>query len=237
MAPPKINSFHAIAPSGAFSLVELLSALGIMALLIGLSAPMASHFKGAGDVTKSAYDVAGLLDRARAHAMAQSTYVWVGFYGEDAQAAGQAGIGRIVISAVASKDGTQPAEMTSQQLVALGKPLIVEGASLQSRTPAGTGELNERPEVGGNSCLATAADATLPFQFPLQGSAKYTFRKVLQIDPRGEVTLGVPRANSDRWIEIGLEPARGNTRLSSDPNFTAIQISVLTGQTKVYRPR
>src|SRR5262249_8003790 len=62
------------------------------------------------DVTSAAYTIKGVLDTARTYAKANNTYTWVGFYEENVSvpSANPAtrGIGRIVMSTVASKTGT-----------------------------------------------------------------------------------------------------------------------------------
>src|SRR5258707_9137080 len=95
----------------AFTLVELLIVVGIIALLLVLMAPAFTYIKGGTDVISAAYTVKGVLDTARAYAKANNTYVWIGFYEEDVSQSSTtptatAGIGRIVMSMVASKDGT-----------------------------------------------------------------------------------------------------------------------------------
>src|SRR5712671_1667802 len=95
----------------AFTLVELLVVISIMALLLVLIAPAFTIIKGGTDVTSAAYTIKGVLDTARTYAKANNTYVWVGFYEEDVSQSSTtptatAGIGRIVMSIVASKEGT-----------------------------------------------------------------------------------------------------------------------------------
>ena len=95
----------------AFSLVELLVVMGIIILVLGLGVPAFSGLKGSRDVTASAYDIAGTLEGARAYAMANRTYVWVGFFEEDGSKASATpatdGVGRVVLCVVASKDGNR----------------------------------------------------------------------------------------------------------------------------------
>src|SRR5712671_4984936 len=94
----------------AFTLVELLVVISIIALLLVLMAPAFTYIKGGTDVTSAAYTIKGVLDTARTYAKANNTYVWVGFYEEDVSQSSTspatAGTGRIVMSTVASKDGT-----------------------------------------------------------------------------------------------------------------------------------
>src|SRR6478609_9577095 len=93
-----------------FTLLELLIVVGIMAILLVLMAPAFTYIKGGTDVTSAAYTVKGVLDTARTYAKANNTYTWVGFYEEDVSRSSTnpatQGIGRIVMSTVASKDGT-----------------------------------------------------------------------------------------------------------------------------------
>src|SRR6266568_5939720 len=101
----------------AFTLIEMLVVMGIIALLMVLVAPAFTNLKSAGDVTGAAYTIKGVLDQARTYAMANNTYTWVGFFEEDVSTsstnAATPGIGRIVMSIVASKDGTMIYNPTS----------------------------------------------------------------------------------------------------------------------------
>src|SRR5690348_16959799 len=92
--------------SCCFTLLELLIVMGIVGLLFALIAPAFTTIKGGGDVTNAAYTIKGALDTARTYAKANNTYAWVGFFEEDFSNPATAGTGRIVMSIVASKDGT-----------------------------------------------------------------------------------------------------------------------------------
>src|SRR5207244_9111897 len=93
---------------GGFTLLELLIVVGIMAILLVLIAPAFTYIKGGTDGTSAAYTVKSVLDTARTYAKANNTYTWVGFFEEDISSTtpATAGPGRLVMSIVASKDGT-----------------------------------------------------------------------------------------------------------------------------------
>jgi prepilin-type N-terminal cleavage/methylation domain-containing protein len=104
-------------PPAGFTLLELLIVVGIIGLLLVLIAPAFTTIKGGTDVTSAAYTIKGVLDTARTYAKANNTYAWVGFYEEDVSqpsvipALDVGGrcpgcVGRLVMSIVASKDGT-----------------------------------------------------------------------------------------------------------------------------------
>src|SRR5437773_8390310 len=93
-----------------FTLLELLVVVGIIALLLVLTAPAFTSITGGTDITSAAYTIKGVLDTARTYAKANNTYTWVGFFEENAPdpstSPANSGTGRIVMSIVASKDGT-----------------------------------------------------------------------------------------------------------------------------------
>ena len=96
--------------ASAFTLLELLIVIAIIAVLMVLIAPAFTSIKSGTDVTSAAYTVKSVLDTARTYAKANNTYTWVGFYEEDVSQSSTnpptPGVGRLVISIVASKDGT-----------------------------------------------------------------------------------------------------------------------------------
>src|SRR5437588_3764224 len=117
--------------TAAFTLVELLIVIGIIALLMVLIAPAFTTIKSGTDVTSAAYTVKGVLDTARTYAKANNTYAWVGFLEEDVSqpstTPATTGTGRVVMSIVASKDGTiiydpsNPSQIDATRLIQVGK--------------------------------------------------------------------------------------------------------------------
>ena len=98
----------------AFTLLELLVVIVIIAILVVLVAPAFTNIKSGNDITTAGYTIAGALEEGRNYAMANNTYVWVGFYEEDTTALTPtsatppySGKGRVVIATVFSTDGTR----------------------------------------------------------------------------------------------------------------------------------
>ena len=60
----------------AFTLLELLVVIGIIATLMVLVAPAFTNRKTADDITNAAYTIKGLCEQARSYAKANHTYTW-----------------------------------------------------------------------------------------------------------------------------------------------------------------
>lgn len=98
----------------AFTLLELLIVIGIIALLMILIVPAFTTIKSAGDFAYAVYGIQGLLENARTYAKANHTYVFVGFAEVDPSVNPSVSpqtpsppYGRVAVAAVASKDGTR----------------------------------------------------------------------------------------------------------------------------------
>ena len=249
-------------PHAAFSLIESLSAAGLMVILMALVVPAIWPTQNAESMTRSAYEVAGVLENARAYALANNTYVWVGFYEEDA-AKGPAvsGTGRLVLSTVASRDGTtiyppdpkSPAtKIDPSRLTQIGKLKKVENIHLKTASASdpvfpkgdGTGDtFLTRPTVSGLTAQIgdrSPTNASLtPFQYPVGGTGlpvQYLFSKVIQFSPRGEAQVDNTNYSIKPVVEIGLQPSRGSAVDARNPNAAAVQVTGLLANVKVYRP-
>jgi prepilin-type N-terminal cleavage/methylation domain-containing protein len=247
-----------------FTFIELLIVTGIIAMLIALVAPAFTSIKSGGDVTSALSAVSGTLEQARTYAMANNTYVWVGFYEEASSNPGTAGRGRIIMSVIASKDGTQIFDPSSSpsstnnldgtKVVQLGKLTKIENMHLgdvpdpipSNNTPwdqrsgvtaAGPpvvvyriGDTN--PTVGGQP-LTTL----FPFQYPVGSplpTAQYTFTKTVQFNPRGESNLN-STSSTVAWIEVGVQPAHGDSPDLRTAKNAAVQVAGFTGDVKIYQ--
>ncbi len=237
--------------SPGFSLVEILVVIAIIALLTGFMAPIFTSLKGAGEITKSAHDLANVLEIARAHAITHNTYVWVGFFEENGFPL--TGTSEIVISVVASRDGLQGFDpnasesasnsLSASRLIQLGKLIRMGNIRLASFSDGlNTGEdFDTRPAVGSNEARIGGTNppssSKFPFQYPVGNPApspKYTFKKTLQFNPRGEC-----RVNSTYdmrpVVEIGLQPIHNKDSNTKNKNACAVQISGVAGTVKIYR--
>src|SRR2546430_239776 len=76
---PRRFAISAPVSARAFTLVELLAVIAIILIMFSLIVPAMVGIKKANDVTKAAYDITGTLEQARAYAMGNDTWVYVGF--------------------------------------------------------------------------------------------------------------------------------------------------------------
>ena len=247
----------------SFTLLELLIVVGIIGLLLVLIAPAFTTIKGGGDVTSAAYTIKGVLDTARTYAKANNTYSWVGLFEEDVSQASTnpatLGTGRLVMSIVASKDGSiiyDPTNLAQQDLTArltqVGKLVKIDNVHLWTHTdsPSGTGStFPTRRNVSGIYCVGdtTPANSTTPFGYPLGNpapAAQYTFLKAIQFSPRGEARINNGTVNADgteifplqTLAEIGLEPTHGPSVPASIPGSAfAIQFTGIGSSVSIYR--
>jgi prepilin-type N-terminal cleavage/methylation domain-containing protein len=254
-----LNSIRA-----GFTLLELLIVIGIIAVLMVLLVPAFTNIKSAGDVTSAAYTIKGVLDTARTYAKGNNTYVWVGFFEEDgsipsASPTATPGNGRVVISTVASKDGTEvytspitspPVDMdpNGTKLSQIGKLVKLDHVHLRTfsnGTGAGdTFPARPSPSPSGSSDNAkigdTSPDSSLRyFHYPATGTeeaAQYKFRKMIQFSPRGECRPQNDNYEMRTVIEVGVQPIHGTVAPAlDDPNNCAIQLTGFDGNVRIYR--
>lgn len=241
----------------AFTLLELLIVVGIIAFLMVLIAPAFTSIKSAGDVTSAAYTIKGVLDTARTYAKGKNTYTWVGFFEEDVSqpstTPATAGTGRVVMSIVASKDGTiiydpsNPLPIDATRLIQVGKLTKVDNVHLATFADGlGTGStFDTRPAVTFNGTQYRIGDTTTPppsntyFQYPVGNPApawQYRFMKAVQFSPRGEVRIDNNSYSLQVAAEIGLEPTHGATVPAPVPaNVVAVQFTGIGGAVTIYR--
>ena len=248
---------------GGFTLVELIIVAGITSLLLVLMAPAFMCIKGGNDVTSAAYTIKGVLETARDYARANSTYTWVGFYEENVANPASPNsdtprIGRVIMSIVASKDGTIGYDRTylgqqdlTTKLAQVDKLTKIENVHLWTHedTPLGTGStFDTRPNVASTYCIgdASPSNSTTPFQYPVGNpapNAQYTFVKAVQFSPNGEARINNSTTNSGAEIfalqttaEIAVEPTYGAVAPSAVPaNVVAIQFTGIGGNVRIYR--
>jgi prepilin-type N-terminal cleavage/methylation domain-containing protein len=230
---PRPTSQHTQA---AFTLLELLIVVGIIALLMVLIAPAFTTIKGGTDVASAAYTVKGVLDTARTYAKTNNTYTWVGFIEENvtnpvSPNTDTPKIGRLIMSVVASKDGTNVyggtggATIDPTRLIQVGKltklenvhvPLFALGTGAgdtfdarPSPSPATDANNSRFGELNGAS--PNTAPLTTPhnFQYPVGNvAAQYTFSRLLEFTPRGESRV-IGDSAIRRVVEIGLIQTHG----------------------------
>jgi prepilin-type N-terminal cleavage/methylation domain-containing protein len=244
--------------ASAFTLLELMVVVGIIAVLLVLVTPAFTYIKGATDVTSAAYTVKGVLDTARTYAKANNTFVWVGFKEVDASVGTSitpqaAGTGRVAIAMVASKDGTRGYDITNPtlpnpawtnynngaNLVAVGKLQYLNNIHLAGALTM-VGNM-ARPNVSNDYLIGNAPASVTPFDWPL-GSAlnggQYSFQKVISFDPQGVARIQYSTNNDtiSTYTEIGLQQAHGAVVDTNSLNVVAIQLSGVGGSVAIYRP-
>src|SRR5437773_377390 len=246
---------------GGFTLLELLIVVGIIGLLMVLIAPAFTTIKSGTDVTSAAYTIKSVLDTARTYAKANNTYTWVGFYEENVSNPASPNsdtpaVGRVIMSIVASKDGTMlytgnlgsPVILDppgSTALTQFGKLTKIDNVHLKGFAAATAtpppDTFDRRPAV--TSTAAQIGDNSFPpnpaltFHYPAGSSpSQYTFTKVIQFSPHGEGVVTNSNYTLTPISEIGVEPTHGATVPASIPaNVMAVQFTGVGGDVRIYR--
>ena len=226
-----------------------------------LIAPAFTTIKSGGDVTSGASTIQGVLYTARTYAKANNTYVWIGFYEEDATATTPTnsappypGKGRVLLATVASKDGTKiyqdtdpSASLPSDRISQVGKLVRIEGVHLTdignpSPTPNPTpipDTLAARPytpytegsPLDHFDRISSDSADTTLFRFTAQN---YTFYKTIRFSPGGEANINSTYTLKHEG-EIGIKPTHGTAVDTNSPNVVAIQFTGVGGSIKIYR--
>jgi prepilin-type N-terminal cleavage/methylation domain-containing protein len=235
----------------AFTLIELLVVMGIIAILMVLIAPAFTTIKGGTDVTSAAYTIKGAFDTARTYAKANNTYTWIGFYEEDVSQPSTnpstPGTGRLVMSIVASKDGTTAYDPNSQtnpdpiaptKLTQVGKLVKIDNVHLPLfAIGSGTGEtFDTRPglqndgiagynysrfgEINAGPNAAPYTNSQFPFWYPLSATSQSQAQYYFLKTLQFGPT-GECRINSTydvrRVIEVGLLQTHGSVAPTPSP--------------------
>jgi prepilin-type N-terminal cleavage/methylation domain-containing protein len=223
-----------------FTLVELLTVMAIIAILSTTLTLSFSGISSSQSMSAAGSDVKGILDRARTLAMSHNTYTWVGFYEENATGPeGTAGTGKVMVSTVESLDGTQ-LYTTANPPAVLDPTRLAQAYQLQSITKAHLDVLSAaavpRTDVPADPYQIGDAnfDNGISFQYPISGTPRYTFTKIIQFNPQGDATrVGDMPATV---MEIGLQPANGNVAAVNSKNLISVQIAGIGGKVTLYRP-
>ena len=234
-----------------YTLIEILFVVALIVGIMSIIAPAFDAMTQRGNVGTAAYEIAGALETARTYAITHNTYTWVGFFEEDLSARpttpATPGVGKVVLSLVASKNGALPYEpeklrpIESEKLIQLGKLMKVEGVHLTTFSNDAEESVNffNRPPASDDAArigdTTPSTPSETPFRYPLgKEPVRYTFTKAVQFSPRGEASVN--NRSMKPVAEIGLTPTRGNTTMKSTSNKAAVQITGIAGNVKVYRP-
>jgi prepilin-type N-terminal cleavage/methylation domain-containing protein len=239
-----------------FTLLELLIVMSIVVMLMLLIAPAFTTIKSSGDVTSAAYTVKGALDTARTYAKANNTYTWVGFLEENvanpvSPNTDAPKVGRLIMSIVASKDGTNvygstgAATIDATRLIQVGKLIKIEnvhvplfalgtgaGDTFDARpSPSPASDANNSRFGELNAAPPNTAPLTTPhnFQYPVGNpapAAQFTFSRLFEFSSRGEGRV-IGDTVIRRVVEIGLLPTHGTA--TPPPSGSGIGGSIFAG--------
>jgi prepilin-type N-terminal cleavage/methylation domain-containing protein len=225
--------------SSGFTLIELLTVLAIIAVLTYLTIPMIAGLQKAGALNEATDSIATSLQQARAYAMANNTYVMVGFEETDFSVPRNqkqsTGKGRVAIQLFSSLNGTL--DLTPANLMAVGRLQAFDNVHLAPPT-TNTGTLANRMPPPALPTAAYIVGDSLPASTSPIVSGNYTFTQVMAFNPQGEIYLPTttPPTTSLQFLEVDLQQSNG-AAVPTPPsnNQSAIQIDGLVGAVSVYR--
>ena len=234
----------------AYTLFEMLAVMAIIALLSVGAVESVSGIMGAGNISQASSDISGVIEQGRAYAMANNTYVYIGFDEVSNAQDGttqQAGVGRVVISVVATTNGLAATSSPITSITPITKLRIIRNLHLGNLAAVTSGNMARTASpvsLYDDSTGTPATAGAFTFTWPINSATpQYTFNTVLQIDPQGEVSFVQSATSAAQYlvpsIEIGLQETFGTTippTGTGQHNYAAVQVEGITGNVQIYRP-
>ena len=231
--------------SCAFSLLEMLVVMNIVAWMSWFCINSLSSFIAAYTLTQGVANIEGVLERARTQAMLLNTYVYVGFFESDGALPetikpAPSGAGRVWVGAVATKDGTMGCDpmdgsstISSSNLMSIGKLQMVKNVHLSETTP-----FSSQGMITNLARIDSSLDSTnAPFGWPVDNKKSVSgfSTGVIRFDPRG--TASIPGGSTTaECIQIALLPTRGKFVAAANINAAILQVDSFTGSIRTFRP-
>ncbi len=210
-----------------FTLVELLCVIAIISILAAACGPSIAGVATGDRLTNNIYELSGLIQQSRMTAVAQHTYVWVGFH-----AYTQNGNPSLMVASVLPSSGLLAAngiqtDIANNQYQISTSRFVIRNAEL-----ATTGNYKNLPGLDTHN--TDAASQSYTFQLNIPGTSNATFSEVIVFGPNGEVNL--PQSDGTlqvaQCVGIGLTAVPGS---ASSLHSAAIQIHGLSGQVSVFQ--
>lgn len=212
-----------------FSLVELLSVIGIVTVVAAASLPMVASMTKAQNVNSGVQIVGGVLDQARQYAISKNTYVWVVFN----MAATNDPSDYSSVAILASKSGADSLDWATTKLSFPGTVSPASDLELVGKVRnLASVRFGDAPTVSiGSLPTETAvAFATVDIDIVIAG-ATHTFTKAIQFTPTGEARMSDAL---NRYMDLALLPLAVPSH-GEAPNQAVIRVGGITGKTNIYR--
>ena len=229
----------------AFTLVEVLTVIAIITILTAATSVSIAGIGSAGALNKQSSDLSDTLAQARAYAMANDTYVYVGLEELDATQTTSSGVGRVVVAVVAATGGTRPYGTTpgplpTAAIIPIARLQVFDNLHITNDASLTSGAMSARlPATTTGFIDLSQAISTVTFQWPLAGTPQYLFTKVVEFNSQGVARIQSQNtldSTVPSCIELPLLPTHGTSLPLVPSNEVAIQVDGMTGVARTYRP-
>lgn len=213
----------------AFSLIELLTVMGVIGLLMSVAVPALSNLTKGSQMNQALVEVTESLEQARQYAVAQNTYVWVAFNNVAASQGADEQVRMAVLVSRSGGDlaawGVDDTTSTTAQTQLVARPRTFNQVKLSNAGTFSRSQIASLPE-GAVDSLGVAN-----FKIKVPGGQNESFTRAIQFTPSGEART---TANMAGMVELGLQPTRAKE--ADAYNVAVVRVNGLTGQTRLFRP-
>ncbi|MGH8046717.1 MAG: Verru_Chthon cassette protein D [Chthoniobacterales bacterium] len=198
-------------PRKAFTLVELMVVMAILAIILSFAITAFNNISKAGNLTNSSYMVQDSLKLARQMAVSQNRRIFVRFY------------------KMKGDSGTDTAYRAFRILAydLTGTPIP---ASALKMLPSGVVMMDDSTY---STILANTPDSGTEI---IEGPAKGAQFKAVEFSPDGTVKLDPEGSGTDKWfvtLKAETDPATGGLPAK---NFITVMLDPVTGRLRAFQP-